>query len=54
MYVLDGNGRIIRDQQSQDEELLLNFRALPAGTYMLRISDENQYLKTFKIIKIEQ
>jgi hypothetical protein len=45
--VLDGNGRIIREHQSRDEELLLNFRALPAGTYMLRISDENQYLKTF-------
>jgi len=48
----DLNGRLLMQQQINDNETLLPFNNLPAGEYILKITSNYNELKSFQILKI--
>jgi hypothetical protein len=51
---MDIQGRVVLQQEAnlnQGEQLMLNVSDLPAGTYMLRVSDEENDLQRQIIIQ---
>lgn len=49
--VFDFQGRLIENKEIATSETRINMQNLPSATYLVKISDKNKLLKTFKIIK---
>ena len=51
LQLLDLNGRIIQSQKIIQSETQISMENLSAAIYILQVSDNNNTIKTFKIIK---
>ena len=50
--ILSEEGKVIQTTHSNNDQLQLSLRALPAGTYIISISDNNNNIDSKKIIKL--
>jgi hypothetical protein len=50
-YLYDNGGKLIEKTKIQGRETNISMQALSPATYFLKVSEKNQVLKTFKIIK---
>jgi hypothetical protein len=49
--LIDSKGRILKNSKIQNEHTLIEMSSYKAGTYLLNIIDEEENLKSFKIVK---
>jgi hypothetical protein len=50
-HLIDINGKAISNGSLTNGDTQINMQQLPVGMYILKVSQNNQELKTFKIIK---
>jgi opacity protein-like surface antigen len=49
--LFDSHGRLISSAKINENETQIEMSSLPSATYFVKVSSENEYVKTFKIIK---
>ncbi len=47
----DIEGRILREQEIHQAQIAIPMESLPAGSYLLRVIQQNKEMKSFKIVK---
>lgn len=50
-HLISMNGAVLQNQKITSAMSLIQFKELPVGVYLLKITKENKEIKTFKIIK---
>lgn len=50
-HLIGLNGTVLQNQKITSVKSLILFKELPVGVYLLKVTQENKEIKTFKIIK---
>jgi hypothetical protein len=50
-WLYDFNGNLLQNKKVEDNECNVSMQNLFSGTYILKVTDNNKVIKTFKIIK---
>lgn len=49
--LLDMNGRLLQSKELADNQAKINMKGLPSATYLVKVSDGNKNIRTFRVIK---
>ena len=51
--VFDSNGKLLISNKITSNEISIDFSTLAPGAYLLRVSDDQTVLKTFRVVKMQ-